>query len=65
MKQSHSNVSIKLVKSLIGRLPKHIEIANLLGLRKINAVVVKPNTPAIQGMVKKIEYLVKIEESAK
>ncbi|MCR9192875.1 MAG: 50S ribosomal protein L30 [Gammaproteobacteria bacterium] len=56
-------IDITLVKSLIGRLPKHKDIAKQLGLRKINSTVVKPNTPAILGMVHKIDYLVEIKES--
>lgn len=63
MKASSDTVEITLVKSLIGRIPKHIEIARLLGLTRINAVVKKPNTPAILGMVNKIAYLVKCKES--
>ncbi|PJD90520.1 MAG: 50S ribosomal protein L30 [Legionella sp.] len=59
----NKTIDIKLVKSLIGRLPKHKQIANQLGLRKINTIVVQPNTPAILGMVRKIDYLVEIEES--
>jgi large subunit ribosomal protein L30 len=57
-------IKLKLVKSLIGRLPKHIEIAKQLGLRKINAEVVHSDTPSIRGMVNTIYYLVKIEECA-
>lgn len=59
-----SKIKITLVKSLIGRMPKHIEIANLLGLRKLNASVVHQDTPAIRGMVNAIYYLVDVEECA-
>ena len=65
MKTKESQITIKLVKSLIGRVPKHIEIAKLLGLRKINAVVIKANNPQILGMVKAIDYLVEVEECVK
>ncbi len=58
-----NTVDIKLVKSLIGRLPKHKAIAKLLGLRKINAVVEMPNTPAILGMINAIDYLVEWKET--
>lgn len=58
-------IKIKLVKSLIGRIPKHIEIAKQLGLRKINSEVVHQDIPAIRGLVNKIDYLVNIEEGAK
>ena len=57
-------IKITLAKSLIGRLPKHIHIANQLGLRKINASVTRKDTPAIRGLVNAIYYLVKVEEAA-
>lgn len=63
MKKADKTVEIKLIKSLIGRLPKHKLIAKQLGLNRINATVVHPNTPAIMGMVHTIDYLVEIEES--
>lgn len=59
-----NNIQITLVKSLIGRLPRHIEIANQLGLRKINSTVIHNDNPSIRGMVNKINYLLKVEESA-
>ncbi len=58
-------IQIKLVKSLIGRIPKHIQIANQLGLRKINSTTVQNDTPAVRGMVNAIYYLVEVEEHAK
>ena len=57
-----NKISITLVKSLIGRVPKHIVIANQLGLRKINRTVVHQDTPAIRGMVNTIHYLLTVEE---
>ena len=57
-----NKIKIKLVKSLIGRIPKHIHIAKQLGLRKINSEVVHQDTPAIRGLVNTIYYLVIIEE---
>ncbi len=59
----NKTIDIKLVKSLIGRLPKHKDIAKQLGLTKINKVVVHPNTAAINGLVDKIAYLVECKES--
>ncbi|MCX7090514.1 MAG: 50S ribosomal protein L30 [Legionellales bacterium] len=59
----NKTVNIKLVKSLIGRVPKHKEIAKLLGLTKMNTVVVKPNNPAIMGMINTINYLVEWREA--
>lgn len=57
-----TKLKITLVKSLIGRLPKHIDTAHALGLKRINQVVEQYNTPTIKGMVNQISYLLKIEE---
>lgn len=59
------NLKITLTKSLIGRIPQHIQIANQLGLRKTNRFVVQPDNPAIRGMLNKIGYLIAVEENAK
>jgi len=56
-----SELTIQLVKSLNGRLPKHVKIAQALGLRKIRQKVVKPATPVIRGMLDKIGYLIEIQ----
>jgi large subunit ribosomal protein L30 len=60
----NKTIKITLVKSLIGRLPKHILIANQLGLRKMHRTVVHQDIPAIRGLVNAIHYLLDIEECA-
>ncbi len=60
----NNKIKIKLVKSLIGRLPKHKHVAQQLGLRKINTEVVHQDTPAIRGLINTIYYLVNVEECA-
>lgn len=57
-----NDIKIQLVKSLNGRLPKHVKIAEALGLRKIRQTVVKPDTPVIRGMVEKIGYLIEVKK---
>jgi len=57
-----SELKIQLIKSLNGRLPKHVRIAEALGLKKIRQTVVRPDTPVIRGMVEKIDYLVEIKK---
>ena len=59
-----NKIKIKLVKSLIGRIPKHIDVAKQLGLRKINSEVIHQDTPAIRGLINTIYYLVNVEECA-
>ena len=57
-----AKVKVTLVKSLIGRKKDHIATANALGLRKIRNTVEVEATAPIQGMIKKIDYLLKVEE---
>lgn len=57
-----SELKIQLVKSLNGRLPRHVRIAEALGLKKIRQTVVKPDTPVIRGMLGKIGYLIEIKD---
>lgn len=46
-----ANLKIKLVKSLNGRLDKHIATANSLGLRKIGQEVVQPDNTQTLGKI--------------
>ena len=55
-------LKITFLKSLIGRKKSHIATAKALGLKKIGKSVEKDSNPAIDGMVKEIEYLLKVEE---
>lgn len=55
-------LEIKLIKSLIGRLPNHITIARQLGLTRLNRIVVHPDNGAIRGMLNHINYLVEVQE---
>ena len=59
-----ATVKIKLVKSLNGRIKKHIATAESLGLHKIGHTVVKQDNPAIRGMIFKVKHMVKVEEIA-
>ncbi len=56
-------IKITLVKSTIGRKPKHISIVKQLGLGKTNSSVLHSDTPAIRGMINMISYLLLVEES--
>lgn len=60
---NEKTVVITLVKSLIGRNPKHIITAKTLGLTKVNKSVEHKLTAPIQGMINKIDYLVKVESN--
>ena len=56
------NLNIKLVKSLNGRLQKHIATANSLGLRKIGDITVQPDNDQTRGQIAKIGYLLQVTE---
>ncbi|KTD19176.1 50S ribosomal protein L30 [Legionella lansingensis] len=57
-------IKITLVKSTIGRKPKHKDIVKQLGLGKLNSSVVQQDTPAIRGLINIVNYLVQVEEGA-
>ena len=55
-------IRIKLVRSPICSPKKHKQIVRALGLRKLNQVVEKPDTPGFRGMVAKIPHLLALSE---
>ena len=57
-----ANLRIKLVKSLNGRLKKHIATAESLGLRRIGQVTVQPDNDQTRGKIAKIGYLLEVTE---
>ena len=54
-------VSVTLVKSFYGRLPKHRATVTGLGLKRINHTVELEDTPEVRGMINKVSYLLKVE----
>lgn len=55
-------IKIKLVRSPIATPAKHKKIVRALGLRKLNQVVERPDSPAFRGMVAKVPHLLAIVE---
>ena len=55
-----AKIKIKQVKSRINCPAVQKRTLDALGLRKMNHVVEKENTPAIMGMVNAVRHLVKI-----
>jgi large subunit ribosomal protein L30 len=53
-------IKIKLVKSPICTPEKHKVIVRSLGLKKINQVVERPDSPSFRGMVAKVPHLLAI-----
>ena len=55
-------IRIKLYRSPICTPEKQKLVVKGLGLRKLNQVVERPDTPAFRGMVKKVPHLLKVVE---
>ena len=56
-------IKVKLIKSLIGRLPKHKKCVYGLGLSKIGQQVEVLDTPATRGMIDKVRYLLEVSDA--
>ena len=57
-----AKLKIVLTRSLIGRPNDQKDTARVLGLTKIHHSVLQEDTPAIRGMIRKVEHLVSVEE---
>ena len=57
-----AKLNVELVKSLNGRLEKHIATANSLGLRRIGDKTVQPDNDQTRGKIAKIGYLLQVTE---
>jgi large subunit ribosomal protein L30 len=55
-------IKIRQVRSAIGTRREHREVLRSLGLRKIRHEVERDDTPAVRGMVAKVQYLLEIVE---
>jgi large subunit ribosomal protein L30 len=55
-------LKIRQKRSAIGHDRRVRSVLRGLGLRRIGAEVVVPNTPSFRGMVKKVLHLVAVEE---
>ena len=55
-----AKIKIKRIGSPICTPEKHKVIVRALGLKKMNQIVERPDTPAFRGMVKKVPHLLAI-----
>ena len=62
MSKNGKSLKVTLVKSPIGRVASHRACVRGLGLRRMNHSVVVEDTPAVRGMINKVNYLLKCEE---
>ena len=56
-------ITIKLVKSGIGRMKRHKLCIKGLGFKKLNQTVTVVDTPSNSGLVNKISDMIEIQES--
>ena len=57
-----AKIKVTLVKSTIAVLPQHKKIVAALGLKKVNSFKIHNENACILGMIKKVNYLLKVEK---
>ena len=55
-------LTITLVKSTIGAVPKNRKVVESMGFHKLNSFVILPDNAATRGQIAMIRHLVKVEE---
>ncbi|MBU6439727.1 MAG: 50S ribosomal protein L30 [Betaproteobacteria bacterium] len=58
--EQNKQVKVKLVRSVIGTREDHRATVRGLGLRRLNDERVLEDTPAVRGMIRKVDYLVRV-----
>ena len=53
-------LTVKLVRSINGTRQSHRDTVRGLGLRKLNSTKVLEDTPAVRGMINKVDSLVQV-----
>jgi large subunit ribosomal protein L30 len=56
-----AKITVRLVRSMIGRPEKQRLVLRGMGLTKLQKVVQLPDTPQIRGMLDKVKHLVRVE----
>lgn len=62
-KTTQSQIKVTLVRSPFGRLQAHRDCVRGLGLRRLRHTVTLSDTPEVRGMIKKVAYLLRVEEN--
>ncbi len=57
---NQKTITVKLIKSTIGRLEAHKACVRGLGLKKIHQTVTVIDTPANRGMINKVSYMLEV-----
>ena len=62
-KKQAGRLRVTLVRSINGKIGKHRETVRGLGLRRMHHTVELEDTPAVRGMINKVNYLVRVDEA--
>ena len=62
MSEAKGKIKVTLVRSPIGTIQSHRASVRGLGLKRMHQSVVLEDTPAVRGMINRVNYLVRIEE---
>ena len=55
-------IRITLVRSPIGYARRQKRTVRALGLRRLNQTIEQTDSPAVRGMIRAVEHLVRVEE---
>jgi large subunit ribosomal protein L30 len=58
-----AQIKITQVRSRIGTKPRHRATLDTLGLRKINDTTIRERTDVVEGQLRLINHLVRVEEA--
>jgi large subunit ribosomal protein L30 len=61
---SPGRLRVTLVRSLHGRIARHQACVRGLGLRRMHHTVEVENTPCTRGMIDRVGYLLRVEETS-
>ena len=61
MSEAKGKIKVTLVRSPIGTIQSHRASVRGLGLKRMHQSAVLEDTPAVRGMINRVNYLVKFE----
>lgn len=65
MAKKIKKVKITQIKSCIGQQETHRRTIRALGFKKLNQTLIKDATPQVLGMINKVIFMLKVEETEK
>lgn len=60
-KKKSARLRVTLVRSLSGKMSRHRQTVRGLGLKRMHHTVELEDTPAVRGMIRQVDYLVRVE----